>query len=111
MLKVKEIEFADSLGVMYDLKDAHNLKTLDETNKLLSQTDVDTVVEVLMVSYNRAHPDKKLNQSEFVDLMEKNEIGFIKMVGIFKDVIEHLMFSGMTPQEIEDQKNLLKNLK
>ena len=85
------------------------LKTLQETYQLLEQTDIDLIFEVLCISYNKANK-VNMSQDEFAEFLADNNIGFVKMTSIFKDIVEDLMFNGMTPEEVEAQKNALANL-
>ena len=110
MKVVNGIEFSDSLGVLYGLKERHNCKTLQETYKVLESSDMDTIVEVLNVSYNKAHKDKPLDQEAFLEELENKSIGFIKLTEIFQKIVEALMFNGLSDEEIQERKNLLKSL-
>ena len=109
MIKVNEMKFATNLGVLFALKEEHKLKTLQETYQLLEQTDIDLIFEVLCISYNKANK-VNMSQDEFAEFLANNNIGFIKMTSFFKDIVEDLMFNGMSPEEVEAQKNALANL-
>lgn len=110
MINVNGLNFATNLGVLYDIKEKHGYKTLQETYGLLEKTDVDVLIEVLNISYNRAN-NCNLDSNSFAVLLDEKEIGFVKLTGIFQRVIEAIMFNGMSEEEIAAQKNLVKNLK
>ena len=111
MKVINGVEFSDSLGVLYGLKEKHNCKTLQETYKILENSDLDTAIEVLNVSYNKAHRDKPLTQDEFLDFLAEKGVGFIKIIEMFQVIVEALLFNGMSEQEITERKNALKNLR
>lgn len=109
MKTINGINFADSIGVLYDLKELHGHKTLQETYGQLQKTDVDSVFEILLTSYNRAHA-QKISLSEFLMILEEKSVGFMSAVDICKQLIESIMFSGMSAEQVEQQKNLMKKL-
>jgi hypothetical protein len=110
MIDICGLKFATNLGVMFALKEAHNTTTLQETYALLEkQTDIDLIFEVLLIAYNRQNK-VNLSADDFAQLLGDNDIGFVKMTDIFKNLVEHLMFSGLTPDEIEERKNQAANL-
>lgn len=110
MLQFENMKFATSIGVLFTLKQTHGHKTLQETYTMLEKTDMDSIFEVLCVSYNVAN-DTKLNTEEFVALLDTNNVGFLKIIELFKNVVETMMFSGLSEKEIEERKNALTNLK
>ena len=111
MVQFSNLQFSTSLGVMYELKQKYNHSKLTETYKLLENAqDLDLVIEILNISYNKAN-NAKLNENEFTDLLDQNSIGFIKLTELFTKVVEGIMFNGMSPEEVEQRKNLMKNLK
>ena len=110
MKVINDIEFSDSLGVLYILKEKHNCQTMQETYSILENSDLDTVIEVLNVSYSKAHRDRPLTQDEFLDFLSDKGIGFLKVVDIYGVLVEALLFNGMSEQEIAERKNALKNL-
>ena len=69
--------------------------------------DSDEVFDQLLVDKaNKVN----MSQDEFAEFLADNNIGFVKMTSIFKDIVEDLMFNGMSPEEVEAQKNALANL-
>ena len=110
MVNVNNVQFADSLGVMYALKEEKGLKTIQETYKMLEETDMDLMIEVLRISYNKAHKNNEVDLEHFVDMLSENGIGFMKIYDAFSTVTEALLFSGMSPEEITERKNLLMNM-
>ena len=110
MIEKQGLRFATNLGVLYDLKEKHKLTTLQETYGLLQAVDVDVIMEILNVSYNRAN-NCNLDDNSFATLLDEKGLGFIKLTEIFKEIVEAIMYNGMSPEEVEEQKNLIKNLK
>ena len=111
MLKVKNIEFADSIGVMYAIKEANNLKTLQDTFTHLQKcNDLDNILEVLRVSYN-AQNKTNISFSEFIEIIEKEELGYLCLIDAYQKLLEKLMYAGLTPEEVQAKTNFLKNLK
>lgn len=111
MIEVNNIQFATSIGVLFRLKEKHNYTTLQETYKLLESSNIDTVMDVLGVAYNKAHQGSELNDEQFVELLDKQKIGFIKITETFQSVVEALMFNGMTSDEIAAKKKVLASLR
>ena len=110
MVQFGNLKFSTSLGVMYELKQKYNHEKLNETYKMLSESqEVDNIVEILNISYNRANK-VNLSEDEFTQLLDDNNIGFIKMGEIFSNVVEGIMFNGLTPEEVAARKNQLANL-
>ncbi len=111
MIEINDLQLASSIGVLFTLKEKHSLKTLQETYKLLEDSNMDTMMEVLSISYNKAHENKELTVEQFVDLLDKKGLGLIKITEAYQKVIEALMFSGLSPEEVESRKNAIMNLK
>lgn len=110
MVEKQGLRFATNLGVLYDLKEKHGFTTLQETYGLLEKTNIDIILEVLNASYNRAN-SCSLDANSFATLLDEKGFGFVKLTSIFKDVIEAIMYNGLSPEELDEQKNLIKNLK
>ena len=43
-------------------------------------------------------------------ILEEKSVGFMSAVDICKQLIESIMFSGMSAEQVEQQKNLMKKL-
>lgn len=106
MKEFKGIKFSTSLGILYDIKEKHNHTTLNETYKVLEKSDADSMIEVLTCSYNDANK-ANLNEKEFLNLLSDKDIGFIKIIEIFQEVVEGIMFSGLSPEEIANRKKAI----
>ena len=111
MIECNNVQFATSIGVLFGLKEKYGYTTLQETYKLLESSNVDTMMVVLGVAYNRAHRGSELNDEQFIELLEEQKIGFIKISEIFQTVVEALMFNGMTDEEIAAKKKFLASLR
>lgn len=106
MVQEHGMEFATSIGVLFSLKELHGFKTLQETYKLFENADLDVVVEVLTVSYNKANKTT-LSSDDFLDLMGEKGVGFILLSEIFQKIVEAIMYDGLTPQQVESKKKML----
>lgn len=107
---ISGLKFATSIGVLYELKQMKKHETLQETYKMLETTNMDAMLDVLCVSYNRANK-QSLDLPSFIDLLEQTNMGFLKVAEMFQAVVEGLIFSGLTPEEIAERKKLTANLK
>lgn len=111
MKTINGIKFSDSIGVMYDLKELKGFKTVQETYKCLDVKTVDEMLEILNISYNRANKETPLGFIDFVDLLDINNISGLYTIGkVYGEIIEALMFNGLSPEEIAERKNQLANL-
>lgn len=109
MVTVNGLNYATSIGVLFALKEAHGYKTLQETYKLFNNADIDVVVEILNISYNKAN-DTKMSVDDFVNFLGAKGIGFIAITDIFQEVVEGIMFDGLTPEQKALKKKMIKDL-
>ena len=109
MVKVGNMEFASSIGVLYALKEANGCKTLQETYKLFESADMDAMIEILRVSYNKQNK-VNLTTDQFINKLEEEGIGFLYVADIFQKVVEALMYDGLTPEQIEAKKKFLESI-
>ena len=110
MLTINNINFSDTLEVLFALRQSRGCKTIQDTYKVLENTDIDTILEVLLASYNAAHRGSEVTMDSFVSILAENKVGFVKLTDVYSKVVEALMFNGMTPEEIEERKNFLMSL-
>lgn len=110
MITFSNITFSDTLEVLFALRQNRGCRTIQDTYKILENTDMDTVLEVLLASYNAAHHGAEVSLEAFVSILAENKIGFVKLTDAYAKVVEALMFNGMSPEEIEERKNLLMSL-
>ena len=110
MITFNNVQFSDTLEVLFTLRQSRGCKTIQETYKILENTDMDTVLEVLLASYNAAHRDHKVSLDQFVQILAENKIGFVKLTDAYAKVVEALMFNGMSSEEIAERKNALMSL-
>ena len=111
MLKIKNIEFNDTIAVLYQIKNSKGHKTLNETYKYLSSESLDTMLDVVLISYNLQHKDNPVDEEGLGQVLGENGIGMVKLGLIYTQIVEKLMFDGMSDQEIADLKNKAANLK
>ena len=110
MINYNGVSFSDTLEVLFALRQSHGCKTLQETYKILERTDMDTIFEVLLASYNAAHRGAEVSTEAFTSILAENKIGFVKLTDAYAAVVEAIMFNGMSPEEIAERKNLLVSL-
>lgn len=110
MITFSNVKFSDTLEVLFVLRQSRGCKTIQETYKILENTDMDTMLEVLLASYNAAHRGCEVDLDGLVMVLAENKIGFVKLTDAYAKVVEALMFNGMSPEEIEERKNLLMSL-
>lgn len=110
MITFSNIAFSDTLEVLFTLRQSRGCKTIQETYKILENTDIDTILEVLLASYNAAHHGAEVSMDELVGILAENKIGFVRLTDAYAKVVEALMFNGMTPEEVEERKNYLTSL-
>lgn len=110
MVQLDNLKFSTSFGVLYDLKNAKGHKTINETYKALESDEIDNILEVMCISYNRAN---KLNISinDFTEILDEHNLGFVKIAEGYAKLVEAIMFNGMSPEEVAERKNFLMNLK
>ena len=110
MITFSNVKFSDTLEVLFALRQSHGCTTIQETYKILERTDMDTILEVLLASYNSAHREAEVDMTAFVSILAENKIGFVRLTDAYAKVVEALMFNGMSPEEVEERKNLLLSL-
>lgn len=106
MVQVNEMQFATSIGVLFALKESYGCKTLQETYKIFEASDMDTLLEILKVSYNKQN-GTSLTVDEFIEEAGKHHVGFMRLAEIFQEVVEKIMFDGMTPEQVAERKKFL----
>lgn len=111
MVTFSGVLFSDTLEVLFTLRQSRGCRTIQETYKILENTDMDTMLEVLLASYNAAHHGSEVSLDAFVSILAENKVGFVKLTDAYAKVVEALMFNGMSPEEIEERKNYLLSLK
>lgn len=106
MKTINKINFDTTIRVLFKIKEKKGHKTLQETYKFLSDPnmEIDNILDVILISYNIANKDKPLSEEELQEMFAENKIGFAKISLIYKEIIEDVMFDGMTEEE---RKNLM----
>lgn len=106
MVEVGGIRFGTSLGVLFELKETKQHKTLQESYAMLEKSDIENMLDVLTASYNRENKTK-LSSEQFGELLEKRDVGFLLMGDMFSAVATAILYSGLSPQEVESKKKSL----
>lgn len=108
MVQVGEIQFATSIGVLFTLKETYGCNTLQETFNLFEKAGIDIMIDILKVAYNKQNK-KNLSTDDFIDLMGENNISFMQLADIFQQVVEKIMFDGMSAEAVAERKKFLAN--
>lgn len=105
MKTINNINFDTSIRVLFKIKEKQGHRTLQETYKYLGNPDmeIDSILDVVLASYNIANKERPLDEEGLQDLFAEHSIGFAKISFIYKDIIEAVMYDGMTDEE---RKNL-----
>lgn len=109
MVQLDNLKFSTSFGVLYELKTIKGHETVNETYKSLESEDIDNIMDVMRISYNKANK-VNLSNDEFVQLLDDNNIGFVKIAESYAKLVEGIMFNGLSEAEINERKNTLANL-
>ena len=108
MVEIKNIHFATSIAVLFALKEARGHKTLQETYADIGRmTSFEDMLEFLRISYEKGE-NKKVDSEEFIELIAVSGIGFLKVTTIFNQVIEGILYGGMSQEEVESSKKQLQ---
>ena len=103
MVEVNNIKFSTSIAVLFALREIGGHKTLQETYASLSKSDIDSVLELMRVCYEKGE-NKKVTPEEFLDLLGEKDIGFVRLSRLHAEVVEKLLCSGMPEEEIASLK-------
>lgn len=104
MKTINNMKFDTSIRVLYTLKEKKGHKTLQETYAYVGDKEnLDHMIDVTLTSYNLAN-GVELDDKKFQDVLAANDIGIIKMISIFGEIVEALLFDGTTDEE---RKNIL----
>lgn len=109
MKTINNMKFDTSIRVLFEIKEQKGHKTLQETYTYVGDKDnLDNMPEILLISYNLAN-DTVLTPKEFQKVLAENNVGIIKMISIFGEVVEDLMFDGTTEEERKKVMALAEN--
>ena len=109
MVEVKNMHFATSIAVLFALKEARGHTTLQETYSSIGKiTDFEGMLELLRICYEKGE-GKKVSFEEFIDILAQSGVGFVKVTTIFNQVVEGILYSGMSNDEVENAKKLVQS--
>lgn len=109
MVQLDNLKFSTNFGVLYELKNIKGHKTLNETYKSLETDDVENILCVMRISYNKANK-VNLSEDEFVSFLDERNIGFMKLAEYYGKLVEGIMFNGLSEEEIASRKNAIADL-
>lgn len=104
MVEVNGLKFETSIGVLFALKEKRGHRTLQETYSSVGNTSMDNMLDVLCVCHSRAVQDSSCTMEDFVERLGKYGIGLIKVSSVFTQVLEKLLYDGMSEEEIAESK-------
>lgn len=95
---------ATTLRVVYSIQKEKNFKTFQETLNSLNQLDTDEQINLIYTAYkcdknNTEFLDKETFINELLD-----NCGVYKLTEISTTIVEGLLFSGLSTEEIESKK-------
>ena len=99
----KNYELADTLRVVYAIKDITGAKNLREALQSLTALDVDDQIKLLYAAYKANKNNPAMSQEEFKDLILDN-CGVFAIMDMVNDLANGLMYSGLTPEVAESKK-------
>ena len=105
MVEINGLKFETSIGVLFALKEVRGHKTLQETYKSLATTDIDSILDILRISCEKGEK-QSFTLDEFIQRASECQIGYIKLTRIFAQVVEKLMYDGLSDSEVEETKKL-----
>lgn len=99
-------ELADTMRVLYELRDLTHAQNIREAMTSLSKLDTDGQIELIYVAYKVKAKEAAMSKQEFVDMILDN-CGVFAIVDTANKLIDALMYSGMTPEEVESKKMIV----
>lgn len=99
----KSYELADTLRVVYSIKDITGAKNLREALQSLTALDVDDQIKLLYAAYKANKNNPAMSQEEFKDLILDN-CGVFAIMDMVNDLANGLMYSGLSPEVAESKK-------
>lgn len=107
MVEINGLKFSTSIAVLFALREAEGHTTLQETYASLTHSDIDRMIEVMRICYEKGE-NKKLTAEEFLNELGNYGIGYVKMSKIYAQIIEKIMCDGLSQEEIDAAKKLAK---
>lgn len=99
----KSYELADTMRVLYELRDITKAKNIREAMSSLTSLDVDGQIKLLYIAYKIKAKDAAMSEEDFTNMLLDN-CGVFVIVDAASNLIEALMYSGMSPEEVESKK-------
>lgn len=104
-LKTGEYELSTSLRVVYALRDIAHVKSLKEAMASISDLDIDGQLELLYAAYKAGDGNKTnaLSKEAFIAAV-LDTFGIFALTNAINQLTDGLLYSGLTPEEIETKK-------
>lgn len=99
----KSYEFADTLRVVYALREVTGAENLKDALQAIAHLDIDGQMQLLYISHKVAAKDKAPTEEEFKDILLDN-LGILTITDIVSELADHLMYSGMPAEKVEAKK-------
>lgn len=110
MYNFKGIQFDDTIRVLFSIKEKKGHKTLQETYEYLQQNSIDSMLDVVLISYNVANKSN-LDDAAFADILADKGLGFAVLADLYGHLVDSIMLSGMSKEDLENRKKTLLNPK
>ena len=99
----KHYELADTLRVVYSLKDITGAKSMQEALSSLAKLDLDKQIKLLYAAYKAAKTNPAMSLDAFRDLLIDN-CGVFAVTNMVNDLANGLLYSGLDTGEAESKK-------
>lgn len=103
----EELSLATTLRVAYALRDICGAKNLQGAISAIAQMDSEQQLELLYAAYKAANKENPMRKEEFLDKVLDN-LGVFAIADAVGEVAEGLLYSGLTPEEVESKKAMVE---
>lgn len=104
-LKKHVYELSTTLRVVYALRDIAHANSLQEAMGAISSLDLEGQLELLYAAYKAGEGSKEnaVDKNTFIDEV-LDSFGIFAITGVINKLTDGLLYSGLTPEEIESKK-------
>lgn len=107
MVRIKvgnqELELADTLRVVYSLKDITGAKNMRDALASIAQLDLDGQLDLLYVAYKARAGVNAMSKENFVGLVLDN-LGVFAVTNAVEKLADGLMYAGLSTEEVAEKK-------
>lgn len=109
MITKNNLKFDTGIGFLYKLKSERKHTTVQETINALQDSSVDNMIDVIRVSYCKGM-NVEMSNDQFIQFISDNNFGIFFLTSIYTEIVEAVMFDGLSEQERKARKNELEKL-